>query len=350
MQTVTAPAVRLREMVDRRLEALLAQGLGELGFLGADAAVVRDHLARFALDGGKRLRPMFVYWGHRAAGGDGRQEAVLAAGCAVELIHVAALLLDDVMDQTGARRGRQSAHAGLAALHRRSGWRGDPARFGESAASLLALLAFTWADAALAETGRDLGEALDVLTRLRVEVIGGQYLDLACSARGTADATQVRAIAVYKTAKYTVERPLHLGHAIAGGSPLTRRLLTAYALPVGEAFQLRDDILGVFGDPAVTGKPVGEDLRQGKQTLLLDEARRRAPARGAAVLADVRDERDVAAARELIASCGALEAVERRIGELVDRAAAVLDSGEWLPPDARAALVELAELATARSA
>ncbi|MEV0234074.1 polyprenyl synthetase family protein [Nonomuraea sp. NPDC050786] len=345
MDTVTSQIGRVRELVDRHLARLLDERLGRLGFLdGPDVELVREFLVDFVLNGGKRVRPAFAYWGYRAAGGE-RPAEVLPAACAVELVHAAALLLDDVMDEADSRRGRPSAHVALAALHRRSGWRGDADRFGESAATLLALLAWGWADAALLKTGPRLGPALEILTRLRVEAIGGQYLDLACTAAARAGDERTSTISLYKSGKYTVERPLHLGHAIAGGSPRLRRTLSAYALPLGEAFQLRDDVNGVFGDPACTGKPAGADLLQGKATYLLAEARRRT---GSALLADITDQLGVAAARELIRDCGALEAVERRIATLVDEAVTMLDAPPGISPEARQALTELAVLCTTR--
>ncbi|GII83995.1 geranylgeranyl pyrophosphate synthase [Sphaerisporangium siamense] len=351
MVTSAREKIDVRELVDRRLEELLAQEMRRLAFLGdADREVVGRYLAEFVRGGGKRLRPSFVYWGYRAAGGPEEDlDAVLPAACAVEILHASALILDDVMDEAGTRRGRTTAHTGLTAHHRGRGWSGDAGRFGDSAATLLGMLAFTWADAALLHGTRRLREAMEVFTTLRVEVISGQYLDVASAARGAAGREETTVIARYKSGKYTVERPLHLGHAVAGGDPALRAALSAYALPVGEAFQLRDDVLGVFGDPAVTGKPAGADLRQGKQTYLTAVARERAGTYGAAVLAAARDDSGVAAARELIVSTGALETAERRIETLLDTARNALVRAA-VPPDAEAALLELAGLATARSA
>ncbi|WP_344945874.1 polyprenyl synthetase family protein [Sphaerisporangium flaviroseum] len=346
----TRDANDLRELVDRRLDELLEQEMGRLHFVGEDGqATLRAYLVDFIRTGGKRLRSSFVYWGHRASGGAPEdQDAVLAAGCAVELLHASALLLDDVMDEAATRRGRVTAHVDLAELHRRMGWWGDPQRFGESVATLLGMLAFTWADAALLRGGPGLPETLEVFTQLRVEIIGGQYLDVALAARGTGDVEEAARISTYKSGKYTVERPLHLGHAIAGGEPGLRAVLSAYALPLGEAFQLRDDVLGVFGDPALTGKPAGADLRQGKRTYLTADARKRADRYGVALLDNVHDESDVTAARDLIAGTGALDAAERRISDLVAQATGALD-GAGIPPDACAALIELAHVATNRS-
>jgi geranylgeranyl diphosphate synthase, type I len=348
MATVTRETDLLRERMSRYLDGFLERETAGLAFLGDDLDVIRQVLLRFVREGGKRLRPSFVYWGHRASGGSPDDEAVLAAGCAVELVHACALILDDVMDESDTRRGRPTVHLALAGHHRSRGWRGDPGRFGESAATLFGMLAHTWADAALLRAGEGLAGALEVLTQLRAEIVGGQYLDLAHAARGSADVEEAARISTYKSGKYTVERPLHLGHAVAGGDPRLRAVLSAYALPLGEAFQLRDDVLGVFGDPATTGKPVGADLRQGKHTCLTAVARERADAYGAALLDHVCDEADVEAARELIVRTGALDAVEGRITGLVARATAALD-GSGIPAEAAHGLGELADLATRRN-
>src|ERR671929_13000 len=234
------------------------------------------------MEGGKRLRPAFVYWGYRGAGGAAggpQAEAAIRAACSVELLHICALIHDDIMDGSEVRRGRPAMHVGFAGLHRGRAWRGDPAAFGEGAAMLMGDLAFTWADVALAEAGLAddrLAAALRVFNRLRSELMGGQYLDLVEARRGASDEDAVRRVLTYKSGKYTIERPLHLGHALAAGTPDLAREYSAYGLPLGEAFQLRDDILGVFGEPEVTGKPAGDDLREGKETYLVMLARRRA--------------------------------------------------------------------------
>ncbi|WP_169950029.1 polyprenyl synthetase family protein [Microbispora sp. H11081] len=238
------PSMFDRALFDRALDDLLRREMDRLTFLGADdRETLRRHLAAFVTGGGRRLRPVFVYWGHRASGGSPDDlGAVLAAGCSVELIHACALILDDVMDESPLRRGRVTAHVAIAERHRELGWAGSPRRFGESAAVLLGMLAFTWADSALLADPRRLADAMEVLTQLRVELAAGQYLDLTCAARGDGGRREALLISTYKSGKYTVERPLHLGHAIAGGEPGLRQVLTAYALPLGEAFQLRDEV------------------------------------------------------------------------------------------------------------
>jgi geranylgeranyl diphosphate synthase, type I len=351
----------VRARVDRALGALLDQELSALGFLGPDAGPVTDILTRFAMEGGKRLRPAFVYWGYRGAGGpaDGPQaDAAIKAACSVELLHVCALVHDDIMDGSEVRRGRPAMHVSFAGLHRRRGWRGDPAGFGEGAALLMGDLAFTWADVALAEAGltdERLAAALRVFNRLRSELMGGQYLDLVEARRGAPDEDAVRRVLSYKSGRYTIERPLHLGHALAAGAPALAADYSAYGLPLGEAFQLRDDILGVFGEPEVTGKPAGDDLREGKETYLVLLARQRADRAGRqlleAALGNAKlSEDEVAEVRRLLQACGALEATEARIGELLAEAKAALAATRGIDERARATLAALADHVTDRSA
>jgi geranylgeranyl diphosphate synthase, type I len=354
-------AENLRARVDRALAAVLDRELSALDFLGADAGPVTDALTRFAMEGGKRLRPAFVYWGYRGAGGaaDGpAADATVQAACSVELLHVCALIHDDIMDGSEVRRGRPAMHVGFAGLHRSRGWRGDPAAFGGGAAMLMGDLAFTWADVALSEAGLPddrLAAALRVFNRLRSELMGGQYLDLVEARRGAPDEDAVRRVLAYKSGKYTIERPLHLGHALAAGPPALLGDYSAYGLPLGEAFQLRDDILGVFGSPEVTGKPAGDDLREGKETYLVMLARQRADRAGRQLLEGALgnaklSEDDVAEVRRLLADCGALEATEARIGELLAEAKAALAATRGIDETARTTLAALADHVTDRSA
>jgi geranylgeranyl diphosphate synthase type I len=351
----------LRARVDRALALLLDRELSALGFLGDDAGPVTQALTRFVLGAGKRLRPAFVYWGYRGAGGaaDGpAAEAAVVAACSVELLHACAMVHDDVMDGSEVRRGRPAMHVGFADLHRGRRWRGDPAAFGAGAAVLMGNLAFTWADVALVEAGLDgdrLAAALRAFNRLRSELMGGQYLDLVEAARGAPSEAAVRRVLRYKSGKYTIERPLHLGHAIAGGDPALLASYSGYGLPLGEAFQLRDDVLGVFGDPSVTGKPAGDDVREGKETYLVMLTRRRAGDADRqlleAALGDGKLTEDrVAEVRRVIAGCGALEATEARIAELLAQAKAAVAGADGLAEPARGALLALADHVTDRNA
>lgn len=354
-------------LIEAELAAMLGRRVAELDFLGADSAPFGAVLGRLVRGPGKRLRPAFVYWGYRAAGGAATgpdADAALRVGCAVEFLHACALICDDLMDGSPIRRWEPAAHVRLAGPDGGHGWPAPRPEFGRAAALVLGLQAFTWADAALCEAGLRpdrLAAVLRLFTTLRTEVIGGQYLDLVGAQRGTAPAgdqppaaEQVSAaerIIRYKSAKYTVERPLQLGAAVTG----TRGegFLSGYGLPLGEAFQLRDDVLGVFGDPETTGKPAGEDIREGKQTLLLVLGRQMAGPAQRRVLETVPGNpaatgADIAGVRAVLAGCGALDAVERRIAALAGQARAALGAEPGVPGSARAALLQMAGLATRR--
>jgi len=351
-------------LIEAELAAMLSRRFAELDFLGADAAPFEDVLGGLVRGPGKRLRPAFVYWGYRAAGGpSGGPDAgaALRVGCAVEFLHTCALICDDLMDGSAVRRWEPAAHIRLAGPDGGHGWPERRPEFGKAAALVLGLQAFTWADAALCDAGLRpdrLAAVLRLFTTLRTEVIGGQYLDLVHAQRGTPGETvpvagQVRAaeqIIRYKSAKYTVERPLQLGAAVAGAGG-AESFLSAYALPLGEAFQLRDDVLGVFGDPGLTGKPAGEDIREGKQTLLLVLGRQMAGQAERRVLQTVpghpaATEADIAGVRQALAGCGALDAVERRIAVLAAQSRAALEAAAEVPDDARGALLQMVGLAT----
>jgi geranylgeranyl diphosphate synthase type I len=324
--------------------------------LGSFGRIARDAV----LGGGKRLRPLFAYWGWRGLVGDHDDVApVLPALAALELMHAFALVHDDVMDASATRRGRPTAHRLFAGQHRAGARRGDPGHFGDAAAVLAGDLCLVWADQLLARADLPAATLLAARAgydRMRVEAVAGQYLDI----HGESDPaawTVERALLVArnKTASYTVQRPLHFGAALAdrriccGGSCDGQRhaavnsAYSRYGLAVGEAFQLRDDLLGAFGDPAVTGKPAGDDLRTGKPTVLVMYARELAgPVQRAAL-----DSGDAALIADVIAGTGADRKVEdlirRRVGEAVDTVAqAPVDT------DARTALTDLAVSAAHR--
>jgi geranylgeranyl diphosphate synthase type I len=371
------------QLIEAELAAMLGRRVAELDFLGADSAPFGEVLGRLVRGPGKRLRPAFVYWGYRAAGGAATgpdADAALRVGCAVEFLHACALICDDLMDGSPIRRWEPAAHVRLAGPDGGHGRPGPRPEFGRAAALVLGLQAFTWADAALCDAGLRpdrLAAVLRLFTTLRTEVIGGQYLDLVCAQRGTVPAgpdpagpvrggpapagaqrtaaEQISAaerIIRYKSAKYTVERPLQLGAAVIGTRG-DEGFLSGYGLPLGEAFQLRDDVLGVFGDPGTTGKPAGEDIREGKQTLLLVLGRQMAGPAERRVLESVPGNpaatgADIAGVRTMLVSCGALDAVERRIAGLAGQARAALGSEPGVPDGARAALLQMAGLATRR--
>ncbi|MEV4349875.1 polyprenyl synthetase family protein [Actinoplanes sp. NPDC049596] len=345
----------LRARVDKALAAFLAAQRDRLTTIDPALADVAAALEDFVLGGGKRLRPAFAYWGYRGAGGADSDQVVVAVS-ALELVQASALIHDDLMDRSDTRRGEPSVHRRFERLHTSAGWRGGSAAFGDSAAVLLGDLSLVWSDELLQTSGAGIAEitrARPIFDEMRTEVTVGQYLDVLTQA--TADTSVERAgkVARFKSAKYTVERPLLLGAALAGADPEVFAAYSAFGLPLGEAFQFRDDILGVFGDPAQTGKPAGDDLREGKRTYLVAAA-------FAALDQPARDELDanlgnqglddagVQRLRTLIRDSGALAATEQRIAELMAASLAALDTAP-IDPEARTVLHRLADAATRRT-
>jgi geranylgeranyl diphosphate synthase type I len=338
--------------VDAELAAFLDHCAASLARLGDDLAPVSDAARRFVLDGGKRLRPTFAYWGWRTVHDeDVDDSALVTAAASLELLHACALVHDDVMDASATRRGRPAAHAAFAELHRTAGWSGDPEVFGTSAAILLGDLLLSWADAMFTGAVPG-GHGRLVYDEMRQLVMAGQYLDVLVQARAGFSVDEALKVIEFKTSKYTVEGPLHLGAAIADAPPTVFASLSAYGLPLGEAFQLRDDVLGVFGDPTLTGKPSGDDLLEGKHTLLTALAMQTADrAQAAALRAGLGDrtldDDRVAELCSIIVATGALDQVEQRITERTTEARAALAVAP-ISDDARAALDTLAGLATDR--
>jgi geranylgeranyl diphosphate synthase type I len=350
---VEDPRDDLIARVDSILATFLDSCVKDLAVVGPEVEPLGAIAREFVLDGGKRLRPRFAYWGWRSTAPDDRDDsALVTAAASLELLHACALVHDDVMDASATRRGRPAAHVAFADLHRGEQWEGDAAAFGHAAAILLGDLLLSWADALFAASGVDPG-ARHVFDGMRQLVMAGQYLDVLVQARGRYSSADALRVAQFKTSKYTVEGPLHLGAAAAGARPETFSALSAYGLPLGEAFQLRDDVLGVFGDPSVTGKPAGDDLLEGKRTLLVTLAMERATPEQARLLQDGLGNRaladgDVARLRTVIESTGALDEVEARISARADEARAALRGGS-IGSEAREALDALAVAAVVRA-
>jgi geranylgeranyl diphosphate synthase type I len=358
--TETAPAwdqAAFRARVQAALDDFLDEQAERLAPLGDDAARLLAE-ARASVSGGKRFRAAFCYWGFRAVAGtsyDAADDDALVRACAsLELLHASALVHDDYMDASDTRRGRPATHRGFSAEHRADGWRGDPEQYGAAAAILLGDLLLSWSDELLRRCGLPLDRAvaaLDVFDRCRSEVISGQFLDVSVQARGVADVDAAMTVLRDKSAKYSIERPLHIGATLAGGGEQQLRQLSAFGLPLGEAFQLRDDLLGVFGDPSATGKPAGDDLVEGKRTVLValaldgaqaDDAARLDSALGTALSSD-----DVTQLRRIIDDSGAHHQVEQVITELAATSTDAL-AGSDLDPHARDVLLALAKAATHR--
>jgi geranylgeranyl diphosphate synthase type I len=352
--TASSPldAEDLRVRVHKELEVFLESQQPVLDAVGDELLPILD-AARLLLSGGKRLRPAFAYWAWRGAGGDDCPE-IIRAVAALEFLQACALVHDDVMDDSDTRRGHPSAHRAFASLHRSAQWSGSPDAFGVGAAILLGDLTLSWADemlftAALPDDA--LRRAKPVYDRMRTELMAGQYLDLLEQARGGGSVERALRVARYKAAKYTVEGPLHLGATLAGAPPELLETYSRYGIPLGEAFQLRDDVLGVFGDPAVTGKPAGDDLREGKRTVLVAVAEERSsPAQRHLLHQHLGDPHltaeGVDALRTLIEETGALAFVEELIGTLVDEAHAAL---RGVPEPAHDVLSALTFAATRRA-
>jgi geranylgeranyl diphosphate synthase type I len=344
----------LRQRVQKALDGFLAEQVPILDGISEELGALTDALADLVA-GGKRLRPAFCYWGYRGAGGeDGEQ--VVAAAAALELFQACALIHDDVMDGSDTRRGQPAVHRRFASLHRTEAWTGDPEAFGMGAAVLLGDLSLSWSDEMLGRSGLP-GDQLvaghRVYAEMRTELMGGQYLDLLEQARGGGSIERALRVARYKSAKYTIEKPLHLGAVLAGADQAVLDGYSGYGLPLGEAFQLRDDVLGVFGDPAVTGKPAGDDLREGKRTALVAMALEAADRAQAAVvrrhLGDPHlTPEGVTALRTVLQETGALDRVERLIDELRSDALVALAAAR-VEDEAREVLEQLALAVTCRT-
>ncbi|MGC5052806.1 polyprenyl synthetase family protein [Micromonospora sp. DT48] len=310
-------------------------------------------LHRFVLAGGKRLRPLFCYWGWRGAGGpDGTP--IVTAAAALELFHAFALIHDDILDGSDRRRGEPSVHRIFADLHTQSSWRGDPEAYGRNTALLCGDLCAAWSDQMFHECGlspEQVHQGYAVFALMRTEVIAGEYLDLVS---GVGDGSVASALTVIrmKAARYTVTRPLQIGAALAGASAELLDALAEFGDPLGDAFQLRDDVLGVFGDPAVTGKSVLDDLREGKPTVMMALARDAADRAQSARLRELfgnpdLDAEGAAELREIIESTGARRKIEQMIQVRAEAGLAALEHAE-VTPESRSALIELAAQAVDR--
>ncbi len=300
-------------------------------------------------DGGKRIRPALLLLGFEAAGGDG-VAAVEGPALALELLHTCALVHDDVIDQAATRRGRASIHQAAAGRHRTAGWSGDADAYGRAVAILLGDLAFVLADELFLAAGvpdRELLAAFRRFTTLREEVMVGQYLDLQAATARLTERSLAIEIATLKSGRYSVARPLEIGARLAGAGEELVTGLRAFGDPLGRAFQLADDLLGVFGDAEETGKSTSSDLAEGKRTYLIVEAFERLERAEIARLESAlgRDDLDAvttAELRELLIACGARDATLARISAYVDEARTALD-GLSLSPASRSSLSAVAD-------
>ncbi len=340
-----APAslAHIAARVDTRLRAII--DIEDARWSALDPTLADPFIAirGLVLGGGKRLRPAFCHWGFVGVGGDPEDQQIIDAGAALELLHAFALFHDDVMDGSATRRGEPTVHTVHEERHAGE-WAGESRRYGEGVAILVGDLTFVYADQLMRGAS---GPAWDIWNELRIELNIGQYLDIVGSAHRERRWEKAAQICRYKSGKYTIERPLHLGALLAAPERADELLapLSAFGLPLGDAFQMRDDVLGVYGDTLVTGKPVADDIREGKPTPLMALACAAATPAQNAVLELVGEpgltNEEIASVQQVIIDTGALAQLEAHISHLTDIALASLDT---IPLNAQAR-DELAQLA-----
>jgi geranylgeranyl diphosphate synthase type I len=349
------------------MERFIADRRAEVSDLGPDAVRFAQSAAG-TLEGGKRLRARFCLTGWRAVASvatppvGSPPDDVIAAAAALEFFHAAALVHDDLIDNSDTRRGRPAAHRALEALHREDGWRGSADGFGRSAAILLGDLLVAWSDDLFEEglrSSRHTAGARSEYARMRRDVTVGQFLDIveehaASTVPGSDHASRALRVATYKSARYSVQQPLLIGASLAGADVAQHDALARFGLPLGLAFQLRDDVLGVFGDAALTGKPSGDDLREGKRTLLIAYAQETLPAGPRRTLDELLgdpslDDEQIASLQRTIIDSGALERVETLIADYAAEADRAL-RGAALDNAAVSGLRDLARDAVSRAA
>lgn len=342
-EALTIPAGR----VDDRLREILDEYRDEWAEVDPLLVETLDVLATLLLAGGKRVRPAMAYWGFVAAGGDTAAPEISNLGAGLELLQAFALFHDDVMDGSLTRRGAPTAHVEALTMHQEHGWGGEARRYGEAIAILAGDVSLVLSDVLLADVNADVRR---LWNSLRIEVNLGQFLDVVGTARGEVSLTTAERIVEYKTARYTIVRPLQMGAALTGRNDLEESL-ARIGTPLGVAFQLRDDILGVFGAPEVTGKPVGDDLREGKPTPLLARAREQASKSQRNILNLVGQNMtpdQVTAVQTIFIETGARASVEEQIEMLTDEA---LDAIARTPMSGNASqhLSELASFLASRT-
>ncbi|TXK04887.1 polyprenyl synthetase family protein [Microbacterium mitrae] len=353
--------MHVMEEVSQRLGRFVADQRDVAASTGPIARQLFD-AAAMTLTGGKRLRAQFCHTGWVAAGGEPYAEEAIAVASSLEIFQAAALVHDDLIDHSDTRRGRPAAHRALEIAHRDAGWSGSSEDFGVSGAILLGDLLVAWSDDLLEEAVAGHLHAPLVRAeygRMRRDVTLGQFLDVA---QESAWVTQPEAehadraleIASLKSARYSVEQPLIIGAALAGATEDQRSSLREFGHHIGIAFQLRDDVLGVFGDTAETGKPAGDDIREGKRTILVAYTRERLSPDAKDRFDEALGDRDLSTdevhhIQQEMQTSGALDRVESIIEENATAALGVLATAP-LQEGAREDLARLAEAAIHRRA
>ncbi len=351
-------AAPLRARIEAALQEFVDREAGRLAELAPELAALADSARDYLLAGGKRLRPLFCYWGFHAVperAPSDSEEPLLRAAAALELVQACALAHDDVIDASDSRRGRPSLHREWQQRHEAAGWSGTSERFGVATGILLGDLFLAWSDEMLATSGltpAQMQRARGVWDAMRAEVLAGQFLDVVEQVRAESSIDRSLRIAELKSARYSVERPLLMGAAIAAAPVGLSDALRRFGRSIGVAFQLRDDLLGVFGDPELTGKPAGDDLREGKRTVLIAWAMANATvAQRSVLLAGLGSpdltETDVSELRGLLRAIGAVDTVEAMIRQRSEQALRDLEEAT-VTAYARDGLLALADLAVQR--
>ncbi len=331
------------DIVDGILKTLMTSERGRWALIDENLGLPFDSLFAMVISGGKRIRPGLCYAAFIGSGGDRDDETVQRVMTALELLHTFALLHDDIMDGSSMRRGNLTVHEEFAAYHSKSNYRGESRRFGDGVGILAGDLAFVYADIMIEEAPI---EVRKIYSELRLEVNIGQYLDLLGTARCEPTVDMARKINIYKSGKYTIERPMHVGAVLCGKGQEELDQLSDFGLPLGEAFQLQDDILGVFGDDSLTGKPVGDDLREGKPTELVAEAinllNGKERVKFAELFRQCQDSTDaIAEVMAMIEHSGARSRIEQRIDLLIKQSLRALDNS-YLNDEGKELLHEIA--------
>tara|TARA_R110002051_G_scaffold33917_3_gene75438 strand:+ start:10010 stop:11128 length:1119 start_codon:yes stop_codon:yes gene_type:complete len=366
---------QLVDLVQLKIDEFLNEKHNELRAIAPELTALTD-VGGSLLAGGKRFRALFCYWGWQAVAGLASPQdpfaddteshdltGVLLSASALELFHAAALVHDDIMDRSDTRRGAPSAHRRFESMHLDGGWSGNAEAYGEASALLLGDLLLGWSDELLGRGLATLPRPSALAARkefmtMRTEVMAGQFLDIhdesAWASYPESEALdRAQRVLIYKSAKYSVEAPLALGASLGAGTEAQLSSLRAFGLPLGVAFQLRDDVLGVFGDPEVTGKPAGDDLREGKRTAIIAIARQKLSTSANSILDELLGDPDLSdeqvnMIRSTLTESGAVDQVERVISRNLERACEAIESAN-LAPTARAQLLQLATAATTRS-
>ena len=356
--------------VQTNLDDFCVKQRSDFEAISSDLIPVVDY-TQSLLQGGKRFRALFCYWAWRASLSESSyhqseqevndsEQAIAGIAASLEMFHAAALVHDDLLDQSDTRRGAPAIHKRFESLHKEKQWAGAPERFGVAGSVLVGDLMLGWSseifgNALLHSPNREIESACrDEFSLMRVEVMAGQYLDVleenAATTRPVKEGVgRAEKVILYKTAKYSIEAPLRIGAAFAGADQSTLNVFTQFGIPLGIAFQLRDDILGVFGDPSVTGKPAGDDLREGKRTVLVALTREALTEQSPSMANSFEelltsrelDAQQIAFMQKLIQESRALEKTERMITELADRSLDSLESSN-LEETAKSALKLLA--------